>query len=294
MRRLSCLSSLVLGVLVLGSCSSDDEAARPPGEPVEGEGPGGDGLPGAAPRPSGGRIRVFNAYVPLDGSEPGPIDVYAPKLAFDGEEPRVTVPFGELSELFDPMVLGDKDAFSLSFFWHGTTGLDNALMSAYQEVHPGDVGTYFFLPGETTQKGGRRLGALTGFDHEPRPGSLGAEHAQIPEGKGLVTVDSRGIEQVLSKAAEMRWFFSVGGGCAKSTRDNDFSLAGVGPGTAAAYALAPGEHTGTIYDDEDCEARPVATTTFTVKEGVHSILFLYAPKDGDVRTVVVPLEPKTP
>jgi len=269
----------LLVALSLSAACSSNESDSPSG---------GDGT-ATGGRPSGALVRVFNAYAPLDG-EPGPVDIYPKPWVLDGAKPLRTQPYGELSEPFDPTVADDAGDMFLSFYWANTTGNGNELMSNTETLKGGEVLTYFLTTGSEQQSGGRRSGALHTYVHTPKPG-FGID---VPPGKGLLSVDSIGLEAVLSNAADMHLFFSLGSGCAKGIGDSESTTQGVGPGSAGAYALDPGEHSGTVYDDAKCLKNPVANATFTISEGGRSVFFVYAVKDGDIRNVVVPLEPKTP
>jgi len=53
---------------------------------------------------------------------PGPIDVYAAPWAGDGDNPLLSVPYGTVSEYFDPTVSDDAGDMFLSMYWAGTKG----------------------------------------------------------------------------------------------------------------------------------------------------------------------------
>jgi hypothetical protein len=276
-------------LLAVDGCTSDDanSPAGTPGTPDDSDA-GNDTTTGG--RPSGALVRVFNAYAPLNG-EPAPVDIYPKPFVLEGAKPTRTQAYGAMSEPFDPTVADEAGDMFISFYWANTTGNGTALMSKTETLKGGEYITYFLTTGSEKQEDtGRRFGAIHAYFHNPPPGSDG----DVPPGKGLVTVDTIGLDEVLSNASSMNLFFSVGTGCTKGVNDSEFTTTGVGPGSAGTFALAPGEYTGTVYDDIDCAKNPLASAKIAVTEGTRTVFFIYAPKDGDVRNIVVPLQPKTP
>lgn len=280
-RFLTLASSVVLGLL---ACSSNDgNGTEGPFTPVDG---GGGGAPSG--QPSGALIRLFNGYIPMNDEAPGSIDIYPDAFAMEDARPLVSVPFGTLSEPFDPTVKGEGN-MSLSMYWAGTKGVGNALMTKTETLRGGEVITYFLVTGPVLQgETGRRLGALQAFFHDPTSDN------EIPAGKGLLTVSSVGLDAVLPDPSAVNYLFSIGGeGCAKAVGDTEFSTSGVGPGSSATYAFDPGSYVGAVYDDPTCEARPVVeNVAFTIDAGGRSVLYVYGAAPDDLRSVVVPLEPK--
>lgn len=287
------LALLTLGIGVLGTiaCTSDgdddnDGTFIPDTDGGTFDAPTGDPPAG---NPSGALVRVFNAYAPLNEEAPGPVDLYPDPIALEGATPKLSVPYGTMSELFDPTVKGDNGDMFLSMYWPGTSGTGNALMSKTETLKGGEVITYFLAPGGSPQESGRRFGTIQAHFHQP---SEGFTTPSIPEGKGLLNVSTIGLEQVLDPETH-NLFFSIGAGCAKAIGDSEFTTSGVGPGSGATYALDPGSYTGTVYNDSDCVANPVVeNVAFTVNAGERNVFFVYGPAENDIRTVVVALEPK--
>ena len=285
---------LVLGLLAgAAACSDDDSGGGPIDGVADPDASTVDGSSGQSPggNPSGALVRVFNAYTPLDGP-PGPIALFPDAYAMDDAKPMLSVPYGTMSELFDPTVKGDSGDMFLSAYWAGTTGNGKNLINQTETLKGGEVITYFIATGQVPQDSGRRFGSIHSYFHDPKPGGLSVE---VPAGKGLITVDSIGLEQVLADPGTYGLYFGIGGpGCAKAIGDTEFTTTGVGPGSAGNFALDPGSYTGTVYNDATCAANPIVENVpFEIEEGGRTVLFVYAPTDKDFRHIVVPLEPKT-
>lgn len=282
MKKVALLFPLALLSFSMGC--TDIGSGLPTGSADDGSGNAPEG------KSSGALIRVFNAYTPLNG-EPGPIDLYPEPFVLEGATPNRSVPYGTLSEPFDPTVKDDDGNMFLSAYWGGTTGNGDNLVNKTETLKGGEVITYFIATGDVTQEGsGRRFGSIQAFFHDPPSGGLSTD---VPAGKGLLTVSTIGLDKVLSAPESYGLYFGTGAGCTKAIGDTDFSQTGVGPGSAADFALDPGDYTGTVYNDATCAANPiVANVPFTIEEGGRNVLFVYAPKDKDFRSAVVPLTPK--
>jgi hypothetical protein len=285
------IPSLAGAAYVIAACSDDGNGTPSnlfPGADASTGNPSGSAPEG---RPSGASIRVFNAYTPLNG-EPGPIDLYPDSFVLDGAKPKQTVPYGTMSKLYDPTVKGDDGDMFLSAYWAGTTGNGNSLISQTETLKGGEVITYFITTGSSPQESGRRFGAIHAYFHQPEPGGLTVD---VPAGKGLLTVDTIGLGEALADPGAYNLYFGTGTGCQKAIGDTEFSTTGVGPGSAANYALDPGSYTGTVYNDASCIANPIVQNVpFEITASGRTVLFVYAPKDKEFGSTVVPLEPKTP
>jgi hypothetical protein len=287
--------SILLASLLLAACSGSPAGGGDPAggdPPDDGGSSGGSSGQAAEGRPSGALIRIFNAYTPMNG-EPGPVDVYTQAFVLEGAKPKLTIPYGTMSELFDPTVRDDLGNTHFSMYWAGTTGNGVALMSQSATLTGGEVITYFLTTAEATQESGRRFGALQAFPHQPPEDAVDPNYA--PPGKGLLIVTSVGLDHVLSDPSSYRLFFGVGSGCLKAIHDQDFALTSVGPGTQGKYALDPGSYKGAVYDDDQCAKNPIVQdVAIEIAADSRNVMFVYAPKDGDFRAAVFPLEPKKP
>jgi hypothetical protein len=103
---------------------------------------------------------------------------------------------------------------------------------------------------------------------------------------------------VLTAPDSTTWYFSAGTGCTKAINDDANTLSGVGPGGGSTYQLDPGSYTGSIhaYASDDttiptCD-NPALVGNLAIKAVADqtAILLVYAPKDGDLRTLLIPLD----
>lgn len=247
---------------------------------------------GPTNRPSGAQVRVFNAFSPVT-SEPTAIDVYGDSFVSDGSKPLVSVPYGTLSAFFDPTVFDEDGNASLSFFPAGLKGTNDDLMTQSLTLKAGQVLTVFI----TTAKNfdGKFSGSTHVFDHHP--GADGLANTPRP-GEGLLVVVSTGLDDVLGDPAES-WFVSFGSGCEPGIGNEPGGgiTTAVSPGqTGATYNITAGQHTVSVHAHAPdaaptCSTPAIAEAQVEAKTDVTDVLFLYAPKAGDLRSIMVPLEP---
>jgi hypothetical protein len=290
---------LVVGCSSGGSGSSTAEPGSRTSGGAQPSGAGsvagaGGGLP-AGRRASGAKVRIVNAYAPLNG-DPGPIDVYAAPWAAAGDTPLVSVPYGTASAFFDPTVSDEAGDMSLSFYWAGTTGNGSELASQSETLKGGEIMTFILTTSSSTQDAGRRFGEIQPFFEHASGDSL--SQATPAPGKALLVVDSLGLDQVLPATANSTWYFSTGNGCTKTIGDDANSLTAAGPGGTGTYQLDPGSYTGSIYAyPSDATAFPTCNTNALIGNlaiqavaGRTVILLIYGPKVGDLRTLFIPLD----
>jgi len=248
----------------------------------------------AGHRPSGAKVRIVNAYAPLN-ADPGPIDIYAAPWASEGDKPLLTVPYGTVSEFFDPTVFDDAGDMSLSAYWAGTTGNGSELISQDETLKGGEVITFIVTTGSNTQDSGRRFGGIQVFFQKASGGTFG--QATPAPGKALLVVDTYGVEQVLAAPDSSTWFLGTGKGCTKTIGDDANSLTGAGPGSAGTYQLDPGSYSGSIHayakDDASfptCDNPALIGNLAIQAVGDRTaILLIYGPKETDLRTLFIPL-----
>ena len=282
------------GSAPIGAASSDSRSGVSTPGAAAGVPAAGAGL-SAGHRPSGAKVRIVNAYAPLNG-DPGPIDVYAAPWAGDGDTPLISVPYGTASEYFDPTVSDDAGDMFLSMYWAGTRGNGSELISQTETLKGGEVITFIVATGDSTQDSGRRFGSIQAFFQTASGDALG-QSTPAP-GKALLFVDTNGTENVLTAPDSTTWYFSAGTGCTKAINDDANSLSGAGPGGGGTYQLDPGSYTGSIHayakDDSTfptCDnAALVGNLAIKAVSDQTAILLVYAPKDGDLRTLFIPLD----
>ena len=283
------MSLIATCMLVVGCSSGGTEPSATAGVPA-----GGGGLP-AGQRASGAKVRIVNAYAPLNG-DPGPIDVYAAPWAAPGDTPLVSVPYGTASAFLDPPVADAAGDMSLSFYWAGTTGNGGQLASQDETLKGGEIITFILTTGDTTQDSGRRFGEIQPFFRQSSGGTF-AQTTPAP-GKALLVVDSNGLDQVPPATADSTWYFSTGNGCTKTVGDDAGSLTAAGPGGTGTYQLDPGSYTGSIHaypsdatDLPTCANSPlIGNLAIRAIADRTTILLIYGPKDGDFRTLFIPLD----
>lgn len=279
------LASLTALCLLLGACSSDS-----PSGPLAGtDGGQGDtlaaGAAGNGKKPSGARIRVVNAYNPLNG-DPGAIELYANPFSLPGQHPLVLVPFGMASSLFDPTVDDEGNMF-ISMYGAGTTGNGNAVMTTTQTLKGGEVITYLLSSASDTHVSGRRNGLLRAHHHDTRG-------APVPPGKGHVVVDTLGIQNNPTQPVASRLSLQTGVKCLRSPNDSETTKNPLVAGGQMTYELDPGDYTASLHEGDDCIGKAlVPSASFRVEAGTRSLLFLHAAGSAGFRTIHVPLTPQT-
>lgn len=296
-RRL--VAIVAIAAVLAGACSGSAGSVGPGGSGAASTQSGGG--PAATPdtnghRPSGAKVRIVNAYAPLNG-DPGPIDVYAAPWVGAGSTPLITVPYGTTSAFFDPTVADDQGDMFLSLYWKGDTGNGNELVSQSETLKGGEVITYLVATADSVQDSGRRFGSIQGFFASSSGGTL--DQPTPNPGKSLLIVDTVGLDNVLSSADTTTYFFGVGKGCAKALGDDESTMSSVGPGSAATYELDPGTYKGAIYsypaDSQNpatCSEKPIVPNIpITIAAGETALSFTFAPKDGgDLKTLVLALD----
>ena len=267
-----------------GPGSTDDLGAGLPTLPGGGGGTGG--------QPSGAKVRVFNAYT-ADGSGTGAIDVYGDSLVGSDSTPIATVPYGTLSEFFDPGVFdSDGNAF-LTFLPAGVKDQDKVLMTQTETLHSSDVLTVYLGTGSQRADGTRGAFDQVYF-HHPTGGGVANTP---PPGKGLLIVTSAGLDEIMTSQADKTWYVGLGNGCDGGLGSGPGITTTVSPGaTGAEYELTPGAVTVGIYAGPSdqigtCTGEPIAQAQVEAKANVLDVFILYAPKDGQLKSMMIPLEP---
>ena len=246
-------------------------------------------------RPSGAKVRVLNAYAPASG-EPFPLDLYPGSFFAEGEKPLITVPYGTLSEYFDPTVADEQGNMTLVAYPAGqnqTTG-GRVVMSWTATLKGGEAITYYLTSGRDVDSEGRTRANLFTYDNEitgdePRPGA----------GKGLLMVHGAGLYDALPDPNSSLFYFSAGEGCARSYYEEAASpwAQPIAHAGGPFYQLDPGTVGGSIHqgpagstEPPDCRTAPVLTNLpIRVTAGEQGILFIFGPKAGNLRSLFVPL-----
>jgi hypothetical protein len=245
-------------------------------------------------KPSGAKVRVINAYAPVTG-DPSSIDVY---VTFDpkaGDKPLLSVPYGTMTDFFDPTVSDDQGDGVLAFFPAGVVGQGKDLITQQKTFTSGEALTIYVTTGDKKDDGSYG-GSTIVFEHHPADaGAMATPDA----GKGLLYVVSSGLDNVFTSAPAESWYVGYGSGCEPglgNTKGNGITTT-VDPGqTGAGFDIEPGSQTVSIYASPNdqagtCTGTPIVTQPVTAKAGETDVLFLFAPKDKDLHSLLVPLEP---
>jgi hypothetical protein len=275
-------------LLLLGALAGCSPGDSPDSRPLE-------GFTAPPGRPSGAKVRVLNAYASAAG-EPVSLDIYPRTIMAEGEKPLLSVPYGTLSPFFDPTVADEQGNMTLVAYPSGQrqTPGGHLVLSWTATLRGGEAITYFLTAGKDVDGEGRRRGSLYTYDHrvsgdEPRPAP----------GKGLLMLHGAALYDALDAPNSAAFYFSAGRGCAKSYYE-EADAPGAQPIAQMGgpfYQLDPGAVTGSIHEvpaqsaePPDCRTPPLlADLPLSMEAGQRAILFVYAPKGRDFRTLFVPL-----
>lgn len=274
----------------VGASPGDQAAATDAPADTTAPDDGGQGAT-AGGKPSGAKVRIFNAYTDPVGTK-NALDVYPLPFASDGDKPMLTVGYGELSPVFDPTVSDDAGNMFLSAYVAGETGNGNEVMSVTETLKGTEVITYFVARG-SGEMGNGRAGSITfpAFDSS----AAGSTSASPAAGKGRVEIDAIGLDNVFT--TDPSWFAGFGDGCALSPDNSDQPSAATAPGeTGATYDLEPGTYALSLYaytgegDFPTCTGKAdFEGPQVTVEAGKKVVVLLYASTPGELKAVAVPL-----
>jgi hypothetical protein len=246
-------------------------------------------LPPPRNRPSGAHVRIVNAYAPAEGMR-GTLEVYPASLWSEGDKPLVTIPYGQASSLFDPTVADESGNMFLAAYLGGSTPKATPVSSWTATLKGGEQITYFLTSSEEPGIG-RPTASLHTYEHEirgdqPRPGP----------GKGLLIVQGAALYQGLPEGPQPLFYLSVGAACAKSYHEETPGQTPVQQGSGPEYELDPGDYTVSIHPESGTEFPPkcgsspvVGNIPVRVTAGERSILFIFAPRNRQFATLLVPL-----
>jgi hypothetical protein len=247
---------------------------------------GGGGL-GNNLKPSGAKMRIANLYTPATGTPPA-LDVYGGFNAQAGPL-LVTVPYGTISDWFDPGVLGDNGDASLSWYPQGKTGPDDSIGTQTETLKGGEVITMFIGAGDAdnkTQSGLQNSRWKVFFEKAtdfPLPSPIAGKAVLMADGLALGAVPG---------TSETFLYVSVDGTClpdVEGTSDNTAQPFGpqsqqnyVAPaGSKDAYIEVPGENGA-----PDCTSKGTLTPIhYDVAAGERAWLMFYSP-DGKTLKVL--------
>jgi hypothetical protein len=276
---------------IAGCSSAPSSATAPPG----GASATDTTVPVVVPdgnKPSGAKVRVANLFNPITG-DPGPIDVYAAPWVEAGAKPLLSVPYGEVSPAFDPTVADDAGDMFLSFYASGVTGNGSELISQTETLKGGE-NIVFYLATGSLQDSGKYGGALgTAF----AVSTVDFGGPTLAPGKALLTVSAIGLDRILKNPDKLAWIVSFGHGCAPGINGDANDISIIDPGTTGGeYALDTGPVTISFHPFDstagtapDCSNPSVLDAQVQATAGQKLVLVLYAPKDGQLKALVIPV-----
>lgn len=246
-------------------------------------------------KPSGATVRIVNLYNPIKGA-PGPIDIYAAPWVEAGAKPLLSVPYGQVSPPFDPTVADDQGDMFLSFYASGVTGNGSELMSQDETLKGGENIVFYLATGDLQDTSGTYGGEL-GTQFAPSASDT-LDHATPPAGKALVNVQALGLDKVLTNAATTHWIASFGAGCDPGLGGDANDINEIDPGSGVEYAVEAGQTTLSLHldpqtssDVPDCKNASALDVPLTTKAGEYDLLMIYAPKDGELKTLFMTVSP---
>jgi hypothetical protein len=193
---------------------------------------GGGG--GPALKPSGATMRVANLYTPATG-EPPALDIYSGTSAQYGTL-VASVPYGTISDWFDPGVLDASGDASLTWYVHGKTGQNDDIGNQTETLKGGEQITVFIAAGDADNKNSSGIQFARWkvfFDNGadfPLPSPVA--------GKAIVMADGIGLSAVPG-TSETFLYMSVDGECLPNVEGGSQGTPQPwGPGSQQSY-LAP-------------------------------------------------------
>ena len=265
------------------------DSAGGSGAPVAGTSGGPLPLPSGF-RPSGAQVRVANLYRSIGSTgAPGAIDVYGDYGA-DGT-PLAIVPYGTISDWFDPGILDDARNAEMTFYPHGAQGSDSEIASQGETLKGTERITIVMTASDNKNASGQSFGmwqmVFETSTVNPLP-TPPADQAEVL----LVTLALPEIPGVTADYVYM----GAGGDCLRSVGGGD------GPQPIAAnrvttglmpFVIPTGPHTLTFHlDAADCRGKGVLDDIpVQLAAGQRTFVLLYSPDGSVVRSLLVPVEP---
>jgi hypothetical protein len=250
--------------------------------------PGGN--PGFGGQPSGARVRVFNAYTDPVGTAQG-LDLYPVSFITEATKPLLSVPYGTLSPVFDPLKFDDAGNSFLTAYVSGESGNGNEVMGVTNTLTGTEAILYLVARG-SGQMGNGRAGAISEAVYDPSAG--GSSRTPPPAGKGRVLISATGLDQTITD--DVSWSVSFGDGCTLGPDDTEYASQLVGPGTSGStYELKPGTYTLSLHtyvsggEIPTCKDKPVFDVQVPVEDGKVVQVFLWATTPGTLQAAVIPL-----
>ena len=261
-----------------------DPGAADPGTAA----PGGNS--GFGGQPSGAKVRIFNAYTDPVGTGQG-LDLYPVSFITEATKPLLTVPYGELSPVFDPLKSDDAGNSFLTGYVSGEFGNGNEVMGVTNTLKGSEVILYLVARG-TGEMGNGRAGAISEGVYDPTAG--GSSRTPPPAGKGRVLISATGLDQTITD--DVSWSVSFGDGCTLGPDDTEYASQLMSPGASGAlYELKPGTYTMSLHtyvsggEIPTCKDKSVFDVQVPVEDGKVVQVFLWATTPDALQAAVIPL-----
>jgi len=261
-----------------------DPGVVDPGTAAPGGNAGFDG------QPSGARVRLFNAYTDPVGTGVG-LDLYPVPYLTEATTPLLSVPYGTLSPVFDPLQSDDAGNSFLTAYVSGEFGNGNNVMGVTNTLKGTEVITYLVARGSGTMGNGR-AGAISQAVYDPTAG--GSSGTPPPAGKGRVLIDAPGLDEIITD--DVSWSVSFGDGCTLGPNDTEYASQLVSPGTSGTiYELKPGTYTMSLHtyvsggEIPTCTDKAVFEVQVPVEDGKVVQVFLWATTPDALQAAVIPL-----
>lgn len=247
---------------------------------------------GPAMRPSGAKFRVLNAYAPLNG-DPGPVDVYAGFSVDAADKPLVTVPYGEISDWFDPGVMDEQGDANVLFYPAGKKEDDDQIMSKSETLKGTERVTAFLSSGSSVMDSGARFGQVEMIFENATTFPLDTP----APGKAVLIVDAIGLDNTLSEKDRF-WFASTGTGCLEGVAGSiGNGPQPVAPGSRSSLAVEPGSVKVSLHEYPAvtdflpaCDNASVSgDMPVTLAPGKTTFLFLFSAGKDVLKWLVVPV-----
>jgi hypothetical protein len=239
-------------------------------------------------RPSGGsKVRIADLYRNADGKG-RPLDIYGDTGA-DGAPLLLTIPYGTISDWFDPGIHDDQGDMALSFYPKGTTTLDDQIGSQSETLKGTERITIAVGTGDKQGPGGVALGQWKVWFENGAQFPLPTAPAP---GEAVLIVDGIGLKALPGSDETFVWV-GVDGTCLPSVDQGpDAGGQPWGPRSQQSYLFPAGthavsEHLGT----PDCKAKsPYADVPVTLQAGKRAFLLFFTPDDKALNALLVPFE----
>jgi hypothetical protein len=297
---------LLLAVVLAAACGGGSAATTGPTIPGITSAPGSDNpatssdplvtLPpstggggGPSLKPSGAKMRIANLYTPATGTPPA-LDIYGGFSAEAGPL-LASVPYGTISDWFDPGVLGNENDAMLSFYVHGKTGMNEEIGTQTETLKGGEQITMFIGAGDADNKNssGIQFARWTVFFENgtdfPLPSPVADKAIVMALGLALGAVPG---------TAETFLYMSVDGACLPNVEGGiDGTPQPFGPGSQQNYLAPAGSKDAYIElpgenGIPDCTSKGTLTPVhYDIAAGERAWLAFYSPDGKTLKALQV-------